>query len=170
MSKNTIFVALVTLAALSAAAPAHADKSNGGGSSHSSSHTDHGSSGSTPLAGKDIKSHTGSSASKLGRLNGFFHASPSALEHASPNSAIGKISKIYAGDLQRDLASGQPLTATQLATLKADLQAASNKPLSAATIRQIDDKLARTDPALAGTIATYPGGSAALARDIAAAR
>ena len=31
----------------------------------------------------------------LGKLNGFFHASPNGLAHASPNSSIGRISKTF---------------------------------------------------------------------------
>src|SRR5688572_27188249 len=34
-------------------------------------------------------------AHNLGKLNGFFHASPNALANASPNSAIGRISHTF---------------------------------------------------------------------------
>ena len=82
--------------------------------------------------------------SNLGRLNGFLHASSSALLHASPNSAVGILSKTYRDALlDFDASSGTTTTLSDLAEILAE---AANKPLSPAQITAIDDKLAQANP------------------------
>lgn len=106
-------------------------------------------------------------ASDLGKLNGFLHASPEALQKAAPNSAIGLVTHGYADALNSYLAGGA--NAKTAADVYAALEKAANKPLTATTIAAVDAKLAKTDPALAKAIAAHPGGAAGLAKDIAAA-
>ncbi len=82
--------------------------------------------------------------SNLGRLNGFLHASSSALLHASPNSAVGILSKTYRDALlDFDASAGTTTTLSDLAEILAE---AANKPLSPAQITAIDDKLAQANP------------------------
>lgn len=116
--------------------------------------------------GKD-KSASKSGASDLGKLNGFLHASPEALQKAAPNSAIGLVTHGYADALNSYLAGGaNAKTATDV---YAALEKAANKPLTATTIAAVDAKLAKNDPTLAKAIAAHPGGAAGLAKEIAAA-
>ncbi len=92
--------------------------------------------------------------SNLGRLNGFLHASPQALANASPDSAIGILSKTYRDALAAyatSLAPTDPATTTDTTTLTTDdmaaiLAKAANKPLSAEQIAAINDKLASANP------------------------
>ena len=106
-------------------------------------------------------------ASDLGKLNGFLHASPEALQKAAPNSAIGLVTHGYADALNSYLAGGaNAKTATDV---YAALQKAANKPLTATTIAAVDAKLAKNDPTLAKAIAAHPGGAKGLAAEIAAA-
>lgn len=118
-------------------------------------------------AGEKEKAAMKASPSDLGKLNGFLHASPQALKKASPNSSIGLVTHGYADALTSYLSGGQ--SAKTAADVYAALQAASNKPLTVATIEAVDAKLAKTDPALATAISSYPGGAKALAKEIAAA-
>lgn len=106
-------------------------------------------------------------ASDLGKLNGFLHASPEALQKAAPNSAIGLVTHGYADALNSYLAGGA--NAKTAADVYAALEKAANKPLTATTIAAVDAKLAKTDPTLAKAIAAHPGGAAGLAKEIAAA-
>ncbi|HZG27223.1 MAG TPA: hypothetical protein VE079_02075 [Ensifer sp.] len=113
------------------------------------------------------KSASKSGASDLGKLNGFLHASPEALQKAAPNSAIGLVTHGYANALNSYLAGGaNAKTATDV---YAALEKAANKPLTATTIAAVDAKLAKTDPTLAKAIAAHPGGAKGLAQEIAAA-
>ena len=113
------------------------------------------------------KSAAKSGASDLGKLNGFLHASPEALQKAAPNSAIGLVTHGYADALNSYLAGGA--NAKTASDVYAALEKAANKPLTAATIAAVDTKLAKNDPALAKAIAAHPGGAKALAQEIAAA-
>jgi hypothetical protein len=105
-------------------------------------------------------------ARRLGKLNGFLHASPSALVHASPNSAVGKISKVYAGLLSSYLSPAPGTTPPTLEEVAAALSSASNKPLSPSVIEAVNDKLSSVNPTLDSSIDSYPGGSKALAMAI----
>ena len=108
---------------------------------------------------------SGIPANDLGALNGFFHASPKALAHASPKSEIGKV-EAYGNLLAGFLTPAAGTTPPTLAQLAAALKAAANKPLSVAIIEAVDAKLAATNPSLATSIATYSGGAAGLATAI----
>lgn len=84
--------------------------------------------------------------SNLGRLNGFLHASPQALASASPNSAIGTLSKTYKDALLGYTGTGQPVTTEELADILAE---AANKPLTGEQVVAIHEKLIATNPELA---------------------
>jgi hypothetical protein len=83
---------------------------------------------------------------QLGRLNGFMHASPQALANASPNSAVGKISKTYRDALLGYTGTGQPVTEEELADILAE---AANKPLTGEQVVAIHEKLIANNPELA---------------------
>jgi hypothetical protein len=141
----------------------NANSSNGSanGATHSASNN-----GQSKLAAAKAENGQGSIASAFGKLNGFMHASPKALAHASENSAIGKVAIVYAGLLQSYLSD--PTSATLL-DLQGALADAANKPLSPEIIQAVNDKLATIDPTLGTYILGYLGGSEALATDIAGA-
>jgi hypothetical protein len=91
------------------------------------------------------------SAHGLGKLNGFFHASPQALANASPNSSIGRISQTFRAALSAMAAVDQSATGgTAAAPTEADLGAiladATNKPVTAAQVRAIAARLAGLHP------------------------
>lgn len=112
---------------------------------------------------------TDTNASAYGKLNGFLHASPKALAKASPNSAIGKVAKIYAGLLNsylNPLEGATPPTAEEVA---AALAAAANKPLTADVIAKVNDKLIATNADLAASLTLSGKTAADLATEIAAA-
>lgn len=113
------------------------------------------------------KSASKSGASDLGKLNGFLHASPEALQKAAPTSAIGLVTHGYADALNSYLTGGA--NAKTASDVYAALEKAANKPLTATTIAAVDAKLAKTDPTLAKAIAAHPGGAKGLAQEIAAA-
>ena len=96
-------------------------------------------------------------ARKLGKLNSFLHASPSALVHAWPNSAVAKISKVYAGLLGSHLPPEAGTTRPTLQEVAATLSSAANKPLSPGVIAAVNAKLGSVNPALATSINFYPG-------------
>ena len=81
--------------------------------------------------------------SNLGRLNGFMHASPQALANASPNSAVGTLSKTYRDAL---LAADGTITTDDLAGILAE---AANKPLTGEQVIAVHEKLIATNPELA---------------------
>src|SRR5262245_58393094 len=90
-------------------------------------------------------------ANELGRLNGFMHASPQALAHASPKSAIGKISKEYRDALLGFTGTGEEapdeaITEDDLAGILAE---AANKPLTGEQVVAIHEKLIANNPELA---------------------
>jgi hypothetical protein len=103
-------------------------------------------------------------ANKLGKLNGFFHASPNALANASPNSSIGKISKTFRDALSAfaeanaeptdtDTETGTegdaeatPPTGPTVEDLGAILAGATNKKVTATQVNAIIDRLAEQNP------------------------
>ena len=86
--------------------------------------------------------------------------------HTSPNSAIGKISKVYAGLLSSYLSPTAGPTRPTLQELADALSSASNKPLSPRVIEAVNNKLGAVNPTLNSSIDSYPGGSKALATAI----
>jgi hypothetical protein len=70
---------------------------------HSAASKTKGSAGEESSSGEESEV-AGIPANQLGKLNGFLHASPNALLKTSAKSAIGKISKTYAGQLAGYLA------------------------------------------------------------------
>ena len=130
---------------------------NGGGNGNGKGNVEH-SEGITATA-----SPGGIKANALGKLNGFMHASATALTHASPNSEIGKIAIVYAGLLENYLSPPLGVTPPTLQQLRAALVAAANKPLSADIIAAIDAKLASVNPTLAALISAYGADSLAAA-------
>ncbi len=81
--------------------------------------------------------------SNLGRLNGFLNASPQALANASPNSAVGTLSKTYRDAL---LNVDGTVTTDELAGILAE---AANKPLTGEQVLAVHEKLIATNPELA---------------------
>ena len=81
--------------------------------------------------------------SNLGRLNGFLNASPQALANASPNSAVGTLSKTYRDAL---LNADGTVTTDDLAGILAE---AANKPLTGEQVLAVHEKLIATNPELA---------------------
>jgi hypothetical protein len=112
-------------------------------------------------AGDDTADDDSLNASNLGKLNGFFHASPNALANAAPDSAIGKISQTFR-DALSDYAAANPddgsedgtetdagatpPTGPSVADLGAILAGATNKPVTAAQVQAIIDRLAEQNP------------------------
>jgi len=94
-----------------------------------------------PASGSNVSRKGSVSPSALGKLNGFMHASPSALAHAAPTSAIGKVAVAY-----RDVLAGYVSGQATLADVAAALAAASNKPLSAEIVGAINERVAQTNP------------------------
>lgn len=96
----------------------------------------------------------------LGKLNGFFHASPAGLENASPNSAIGRVAQTFRAALsdfaaakaadQRDQTDADGTNPTAPAPtvgqLGAILAGATNKPVTAAQVQAIAGRLADLHP------------------------
>jgi hypothetical protein len=88
-------------------------------------------------------------ASNLGKFNGFMHASPTALRNASLNSSLGKIARIYAGQLASYLSVDQTTaTPEQKEVAQEKLEAAAltlagtaNKPLSPEVVAAINNRL-----------------------------
>jgi hypothetical protein len=97
-------------------------------------------------------------ANKLGKLNGFFHASPNALANASPNSSIGRISQTFRDALSDFAEANQdetddgtageatPPTGPSVEDLGAILAGATNKPVTGAQVQAIIDRLAEQNP------------------------
>lgn len=91
--------------------------------------------------------------SNLGRLNGFLHASPQALLNASPNSAVGVLSKTYRDALLGYATSTEETEETEETLSTGDLAAilakAANKPLTGEQVLAIHEKLIAENPELA---------------------
>jgi hypothetical protein len=84
--------------------------------------------------------------SNLGRLNGFMNASSQALANASPNSAIGTLSKTYRDALLGYTSNETTVTTTDLAGILAE---AANKPLSTEQVIAVHERLIEENPELA---------------------
>ena len=96
----------------------------------------------------NIANNQSKSKDELGRLNAFLHASPKALQHASPNSAIGIIAVQYRDVISAYLdgtAQGQQPAPT-LDAAAAVLAQAANKPLSPEIVAAINMRLAAENP------------------------
>ncbi|MFK0690101.1 hypothetical protein ACFX5Q_18110 [Mesorhizobium sp. IMUNJ 23033] len=152
-------IAAVLLGTAVVASPALAKNGNGNGNGQSAGK-------SANAASNMSASANDSSASKLGALNGFMHASPSALAHASAKSEIGKVAVVYAGLLQNYLSPQPGSTPPTLAQVAAALAAAANKPPSANSVEAVNTKLESINPTLAQLISAYSGGPSALAAAI----
>jgi hypothetical protein len=94
---------------------------------------------------------------KLGKLNGFFHASPNGLANASPKSSIGRISHTFK-DALSDFAEASetlsdpndpdatPPSGPSVGQLGAILAGATNKQVTATQVKAIIDRLAEQNP------------------------
>jgi hypothetical protein len=88
-------------------------------------------------------------ASSLGNLNGFMHASPKAVLNASENSLLGKVARIYAGQLASYLSVDQAnATPEQIEAAQENLESAAmtlagiaNKPLSNEDVAAVNSRL-----------------------------
>lgn len=156
----------IILGLVLAQAPALAEKggngggNQGGGNSHSESlgggNANHGKSTAAQLASAAKKADDTSTvkvkASAFGKLNGFLHASPTAIAHAAPNSAIGKVVAGYGGLLKTYLEPADGTTPPTAEDLAAALEAAANKPLTADVVAAINAKLIASSPDLANSL------------------
>jgi len=88
-------------------------------------------------------------ASAYGKLNGFMHASPTALAHASTSSPLGAIARTYAGVLGSYLAVDQTkATPEEIDAAQEKLESAAmvlagiaNKPLSDEVVAAVNSRL-----------------------------
>lgn len=153
-----VVVALSLGAAYSANANANGNgKSGNAGNSGNSNAGGQGNGGSEKSPeGKSNSGHQNASksANELGKLNGFFHASDTALAKASEDSAIGKISVVYAGLLNQYLLSGG--TAPTAAEVATALESAANKPLTPDIVAAVNARLLLTDANLTTNLGTKP--------------
>ncbi|MBM7044585.1 MULTISPECIES: hypothetical protein [Rhizobium] len=162
-------VAAILLGAVLVASPALANNGkgdgagNGNGNGNGHANSKNADNSAQNASASDPSTSKVKPANSLGALNGFMHASPKALAHASAKSEIGRVAVVYGGLLQNYLSPQQGSTPPTLAQVAAALSAAANKPLSTATIQAVNAKLASTNPALAKAISGYSGGSPALA-------
>jgi hypothetical protein len=172
----------LVLGAVLAMSPVIASSGNGkghgqGGVNGGSSAGGNKSSGSQASAGSggkalgQSKAGSGISANQLGKLNGFFSASETALRNAAPNSSIGKISIVYAGLLQSYLQSylQSPTDGTTLLQLNEALLDAANKPLSAEIIQSINQRLFDTNTTLEEAMTTATANGSGLTPETLAA-
>ena len=112
----------------------------------------------------------------LGKLNGFFHASPTALAHTSAKSPLGQISQAFR-DAASAFAAAQTTTDPNGGTttptgptaddLGAILAGATNKPVTAAQVQAIAGRLAQLNPDDPGLAAFAAPGNEANYQDIA---
>jgi hypothetical protein len=94
-------------------------------------------------------SATAKDASAYGKLNGFMHASPTALANASTTSPLGTIARIYAGVLGSYLAVDQAkATEEQIDAANEKLESAAmvlagiaNKPLNDEVVAAVNSRL-----------------------------
>jgi colicin import membrane protein len=102
----------------------------------------------------------------LGKLNAFFHASPEALAHASPNSAIGRISRTFKEALSAYAGNttGTPPTTSELGAI---LAKATNKAVTPEQVKAIATKLAEVNPDDAALGAFAASGDEQAYKDIA---
>jgi hypothetical protein len=91
----------------------------------------------------------GAGASSYGKLNGFMHASSTALAHASVSSPLGTIARIYAGQIGSYLAIDQTkATPEEIEAAQEKLESAAltlasvaNKPLSQEVVASVNSRL-----------------------------
>jgi hypothetical protein len=148
---------------------------NGGGQGHGGGQGGSGGPGNSDKAGKGSTDDTADTADDsssdddsltahgLGKLNGFFHASPNALANASPNSSIGRISHTFKDALSDFAAANEstddttgttdttadgttPPTGPSVNDLGAILAGATNKTVTASQVKAIIDRLAEQNP------------------------
>jgi len=109
-------VSAILLGAVLVASPALANNGNGAGNGNGNgSGSGHANSKNADNSAQDASASDAStskakSASSLGALNGFMHASPKALAHASAKSEIGRVAVVYGGLLQNYLSPQQGTT------------------------------------------------------------
>ena len=138
----------------------HGTNNNGAASDNAGTDTSVDADTSTDTSDDD----TSLTAHGLGKLNGFFHASPQALANASPNSSIGRISDTFrealsafaAAEATDQSTTGDQTTTTGDTTaappaptaedLGAILAGATNKPVTAAQVQAIAGRLAALHP------------------------
>lgn len=176
-SKFARLAATVFFGAMLAVSPALAGNGNGkgggngnGGNGNGGNSASSSSKGSTKTASvTTTKNSKGVTARGYGKLNGFMHASATALAKASPKSSIGQVSKVYAGLLASYLAPAAGTTAPSITQVASALAAAANKPLTAAQIAAINQRLLATNPTLAASLTTSGKTAEQLAAEVAAA-
>ncbi len=123
------------------------DNSHTGGNGKSQGNGNDGSDGDASVA-SNSQGNSDISPSDLGRLNAFLHASPNALKHTAPNSAIGIVAVQYAGALSAyvDAVNLGTLPAPTLDDAAAILAKAANKPLTPEIVAAINQRLAAENP------------------------
>jgi hypothetical protein len=94
------------------------------------------------------KSKTGVSASAAGKLNGFLHASPRAIERASEKSALGRVVSEYGSLLDDYISPDAGETAPTADELADALSKLSNKRVTAEVIAAVNAKLVDVDAKL----------------------
>ncbi len=168
------FLALSPALAASENGKGHGQGGVNGGSNAGGNKASSGSQASASSGGKAFgQAKTGFAARDLGKLNGFFNASPNALRNASASSSIGKISVVYAGLLQSYIDSVGATEGTEAAPSLLDLQNAlldaTNKPLSPEIVASINQRLFETNPELGNAATLKSVTSQGLAQEIMAA-
>lgn len=141
--------------------------SNAGGNKAGNASNKSSSAGSNKSAAATGKNTQGVTARSYGKLNGFMHASPTALANAAPTSAIGKVAVVYAGLLSSYLAPADDTTAPAIEDVAAALADATNKPLTPDIIAAVNQKLLATDATLASSLTTSGKTPEDLAQEIA---
>ncbi len=133
----------------------HGNGNSGGGNGAQASNAD------ATTGTTDVKAHKPTkteladdpslSPDALGKLNGVLHASPQAIANASPNSPLGmarELAEALGGFLDPEAAPGEdpeaePITVADLGALMAGM---TNKPVTAAQVEAVVDRLAEDDP------------------------
>jgi len=100
-------VAAILLGAVLVASPALANNGKGGGAGNGHEDSKNADNSAQDASASDASTSKAKSAGSLGALNGFMHASPKALAHASAKSEIGRVAVVYGGLLQNYLSPQQ---------------------------------------------------------------
>jgi hypothetical protein len=103
-------VAAILLGAVLVASPALAKNGKGGGAGNGHEDSKNADNSAQDASASDASTSKAKSAGSLGALNGFMHASPKALAHASAKSEIGRVAVVYGGLLQNYLSPQQGTT------------------------------------------------------------
>ena len=132
------------------------DDASNGNSSNGQSSDDQASNGrhANDQAPDDLGDDSSLSPDGLGKLNGFFHASPNALAHASPKSSIGQVATAFRDALSAYAAANEPpsdpnnppAAGPSVDDLGGILAGATNKTVTAAQVRAIAQRLAELNP------------------------